>query len=30
MRAVRVLFVAYLAVIGIGLVYFTMLGLLGR
>jgi len=29
-RAVRVLFVAYLAVIGIGLVYFTMLGLLGR
>jgi hypothetical protein len=30
MRAVRVLFVAYLAVIGIGLVYFTTVGLLGR
>jgi hypothetical protein len=30
MRAVRVLFVAYLAVIGIGLAYFTMVGLLGR
>ncbi len=30
MRAVRALFVAYLAVIGIGLAYFTLLGLLGR
>jgi hypothetical protein len=29
-RAVRALFVAYLAVIGIGLAYFTLLGLLGR
>jgi hypothetical protein len=30
MRTVRVLFVAYLAVIGVGLAYFTLLGLLGR
>jgi hypothetical protein len=30
MRAVRALFVAYLAVIGVGLAYFTLLGLLGR
>jgi hypothetical protein len=29
-RAVRALFVVYLAVIGIGLVYFTLIGLLGR
>jgi hypothetical protein len=29
-RAVRALFVAYLTVIAVGLVYFTMLGLLGR
>jgi hypothetical protein len=29
-RAVRALFVAYLAVIGVGLAYFTLLGLLGR
>ncbi len=30
MRFVRALFVAYLAVIGVGLAYFTLLGLLGR
>lgn len=30
MRAVRVLFVVYLAVIVIGLAYFTVLGLAGR
>lgn len=30
MRAVRALFVAYLAVIAVGLAYFTLLGLLGR
>jgi hypothetical protein len=30
MRAVRALFVVYLAVIAVGLVYFTLLGLLGR
>ncbi len=30
MRAVRALFIVYLAVIAIGLVYFTLLGLLGR
>lgn len=30
MRTVRALFVAYLAVIGVGLAYFTLLGLLGR
>jgi hypothetical protein len=30
MRSVRALFVTYLAVIGVGLVYFTLLGLLGR
>ena len=30
MRSVRTLFVAYLAVIGVGLVYFTLLGLVGR
>lgn len=30
MRAVRALFVTYLAVIGVGLAYFTLLGLLGR
>jgi hypothetical protein len=29
-RAVRALFVAYLTVIVVGLVYFTVLGLLGR
>jgi len=27
---VRALFIAYLTVIGVGLVYFTLLGLLGR
>ena len=30
MKAVRALFVVYLAVIGVGLAYFTLLGLLGR
>jgi hypothetical protein len=30
MRSVRALFVAYLGVIGVGLAYFTLLGLLGR
>jgi hypothetical protein len=30
MRAVRALFVVYLAMIAVGLVYFTLLGLLGR
>ena len=30
MRAVRALFVVYLTVIAVGLVYFTLLGLLGR
>ena len=30
MRTMRALFVAYLAVIGIGLAYFTLIGLLGR
>jgi hypothetical protein len=30
MNGVRVLFVAYLSLIGIGLVYFALLGLLGR
>ncbi|TQM37625.1 hypothetical protein FB388_4842 [Pseudonocardia cypriaca] len=30
MNSVRALFVAYLAVIGVGLAYFTLLGLLGR
>jgi hypothetical protein len=29
-RAVRALFIVYLAVIAVGLVYFTLLGLLGR
>jgi len=29
-RSVRALFVTYLAVIGVGLVYFTLIGLLGR
>jgi hypothetical protein len=29
-RSVHALFVAYLAVIGVGLAYFTLLGLLGR
>jgi hypothetical protein len=29
-RFVRALFVAYLAVIGVGLAYFTLIGLLGR
>jgi hypothetical protein len=29
-RSVRALFVTYLAVIGVGLVYFTVIGLLGR
>ena len=30
MRSVRTLFVAYLVVIGVGLAYFTLIGLLGR
>jgi hypothetical protein len=30
MRSGRVLFVAYLSLIGLGLVYFALLGLLGR
>ena len=30
MRSVRAVFVAYLLVIGVGLVYFTALGLMGR
>ena len=30
MRSVRALFFVYLAVIAVGLVYFTLLGLLGR
>jgi hypothetical protein len=30
MRSVRVLFVTYLVVIGVGVVYFTLLGLMGR
>ena len=30
MRGVRVLFVAYLSLIGLGLAYFALLGLLGR
>jgi hypothetical protein len=30
MSSVRVLFVVYLAVIGVGVVYFTLLGLMGR
>jgi hypothetical protein len=30
MGSVRVLFVAYLSLIGLGLAYFAMLGLLGR
>ena len=30
MNSVRALFVAYLVVIGVGLTYFTLLGLLGR
>jgi hypothetical protein len=30
MNGVRLLFVAYLAVIGLGLAYFTLLGLMGR
>jgi cbb3-type cytochrome oxidase subunit 3 len=30
MNGVRVLFVAYLSLISIGLVYFALLGLLGR
>jgi|1186.fasta_scaffold275242_2 hypothetical protein len=30
MKGVRVLFAAYLAVIGLGLAYFALLGLLGR
>jgi hypothetical protein len=30
MGSVRVLFVAYLSVIGLGLAYFALLGLLGR
>jgi hypothetical protein len=29
-KAVRVLFIAYLAVIGVGLAYFTLIGLIGR
>jgi hypothetical protein len=30
MRAVRALFVTYLVVIGVGLAYFTLIGLMGR
>jgi hypothetical protein len=30
MSSVRALFVAYLVVIGVGLAYFTLLGLMGR
>ncbi len=30
MGSVRVLFVAYLSLIGLGLAYFTLIGLLGR
>ena len=30
MRTVRALFIAYLAVIGFGLAYFTLIGLMGR
>ena len=30
MRSVRAVFVAYLVVIGVGIAYFTLLGLLGR
>jgi hypothetical protein len=30
MGSVRVLFVAYLSLIGVGLAYFALLGLLGR
>jgi hypothetical protein len=30
MKGVRVMFVTYLAVIGLGLAYFALLGLLGR
>jgi hypothetical protein len=30
MRSVRALFVTYLVVIGVGLAYFTLLGLMGR
>ena len=30
MRAVRALFVTYLVVIGVGLAYFTLVGLMGR
>ncbi len=30
MRSVRALFITYLAVIGVGLAYFTLLGLMGR
>lgn len=30
MGSVRVLFVAYLSVIGLGLAYFAVIGLLGR
>jgi hypothetical protein len=29
-RSVRALFIAYLAVIGLGLAYFTLIGLMGR
>jgi hypothetical protein len=29
-RSVRILFVAYLAVIAVGIAYFTLLGLMGR
>jgi hypothetical protein len=29
-RTVRALFIAYLAVIGLGLAYFTLIGLMGR
>jgi hypothetical protein len=29
-RTVRALFIAYLAVIGVGLTYITIIGLLGR
>ena len=30
MKSVRALFVTYLAVIGVGLVYFAVIGFLGR
>jgi hypothetical protein len=30
MRSVQAVFVVYLVVIGVGIVYFTLLGLMGR